>query len=160
MLRLIPPPLFRQALRAAHRLRRHWWRIARPQVIGCRVLAIDEQQRVLLIRHSYGSGKWMPPGGGLARGELPVSAALRELREETGCGLLSALEIDCCEERLYGAPHRVHVVAGIAIGTPRPDGREIIEAGFFALDSLPESMVSGFREALPRWITAASSGLK
>ena len=37
----------------------------------------------LLILHKK-SGKWLPPGGHLDKGEEPHKGALRELREETG----------------------------------------------------------------------------
>ena len=41
MLRLIPPPLHRAAYIVAHELRRRWWRLAKPRLVGCRVLAYD-----------------------------------------------------------------------------------------------------------------------
>ena len=87
MIRLVPAPLHRAALRKAHALRKVWWRLRQPLLLGCRVLAFDSEGRVLLIRHSYGSGRWMLPGGGIARGEDPLAAATRELAEETGCAL-------------------------------------------------------------------------
>ena len=121
----------------AHLARLQLWKVRRPTLLGVRVLALDAQGRVLLVRHSYGSGNWMPPSGGLRPGESPLDTAVRELAEETGCVLadpLVALEI---EERLHGARNRVHVVTGTTAGTPRADGREIVEAAFFALDALP-----------------------
>ena len=63
MFRLIPAPLHRAALVVAHQVRLRWWRIRKPLLLGCRVMAFDDQGRVLLIRHSYGSGRWMLPGG-------------------------------------------------------------------------------------------------
>lgn len=60
------------------------WRLFRPRLDGVRVLAIDSTGRVLLVRHSYGTPRWMAPGGGLRPGEDPILAAGRELAEETG----------------------------------------------------------------------------
>ena len=127
----------------------------RPRISGCRVLAFDNEGRVLLVRHSYGSGKWMPPGGGVQKGENPVLAAQRELLEETGCTLQWAAHIELSEELLHGAGNAVHVIVGDTLDPPLADGREIIEAGFFAPGDLPESMPRLFRARLPEWITAA-----
>jgi 8-oxo-dGTP pyrophosphatase MutT (NUDIX family) len=40
--------------------------------------------RILLVRHSYGSGQWMMPGGLVRRGEAFAAAAAREVHEELG----------------------------------------------------------------------------
>ncbi len=157
MLYLIPAPAHRTVLRLAHGLRRRWWRVRKPRLAGCRVLAIDAEQRVLLVRHSYGSGKWMPPGGGLERGEDALTAAHRELLEETGCTLHWSAHIELAEESLHGAGNAVHIIAGLTRDTPRADGREIVEAAFFALHALPEPMPAQFRAQLPEWIRAATA---
>lgn len=48
------------------------------------VAAVVEQgNRVVLVRHSYKSG-WYLPGGAVERGEPPAEAILRELKEEIG----------------------------------------------------------------------------
>ena len=155
MLYLIPAPAHRVALRFAHGVRRRWWFVRRPRLSGCRVLAFDAEGRVLLVRHSYGSEAWMPPGGGLQPGEDPIVAARRELREETGCTLQWAALIELAEEGLHGATNAVHIVAGDTFDPPIADGREIIEARFFAASDLPEPMPRRFRAQLPEWITAA-----
>jgi 8-oxo-dGTP pyrophosphatase MutT (NUDIX family) len=157
MLYLIPAPAHRIVLRLAHATRRRWWRLRRPSIAGCRVLALDPDGRVLLVRHSYGSGKWMPPGGGLARGEDALAAARRELLEETGCSLEWALLVELAEEDLHGAGNAVHVIAGLTRDTPLADGREIIEAAFFAAHALPDNMPAMFRARLPGWLTAATA---
>jgi 8-oxo-dGTP pyrophosphatase MutT (NUDIX family) len=158
MLHLIPKPLHRLAYRLAHRLRKVWWRIRRPLVVGCRVLAFDAVGRVLLVRHSYGTGNWMAPGGGLKRGEDPLWAGARELREECGCGLEGVWEVTLVEEPLQGATNEVHVVTGTVVGTPAPDGREVIEAAFFAPEALPARMSGLLRRDLPGWLRAAKAG--
>jgi 8-oxo-dGTP pyrophosphatase MutT (NUDIX family) len=156
--RLLPPPLHRLGYRLAHWARKRWWRLSRARFAGCRVLAFDAEGRVLLVRHSYGSGGWMPPGGGLRRGEDPLAAAARELREETGCRLSGAWRLAVAEEAVHGGTNVVHIVAGSAAGTPAPDRREIVAAGFFAPDALPAPMPGRLRRSLPGWLTAARAG--
>jgi ADP-ribose pyrophosphatase YjhB (NUDIX family) len=53
-----------------------------PVALGA-VALIERNGEILLVRHSYVRG-WLLPGGGVARGEPPEEAILRELREEIG----------------------------------------------------------------------------
>ena len=155
MLRLIPPPLHRALLVQAHRVRLVWWRLRKPLLIGCRVLAFDGEGRVLLVRHSYGSGRWLLPGGGVARGETALMAAIRELGEETACALEDPREIAVIEEPLAGTVNRVHVITGRARGIARGDGREIVAAEFFALDALPAELAQQLERHLADWVALA-----
>lgn len=157
MLHLIPPGLHRAGLRAAHRLRLVWWRVRRPTLQGCRVLVFDDQARVLLVRHGYGSGSWMLPGGGISRRETPSVAAARELAEETGCRLLDPRVVAVIEEPLSGARNRVHLITGRTAGQARPDGREIIELGWFAHDRLPGNLSPRLVGQLDQWIDQAGA---
>jgi 8-oxo-dGTP pyrophosphatase MutT (NUDIX family) len=158
MLHLIPAPLHRIAYRLAHGLRVGWWRLAKPRVTGCRILAIDPQQRVLLVRHSYGPRDWMLPSGGVAAPESPIAAAIRELCEETGCDLRDARQIAVLEESLHGTVNVVHLIAGETTDTPRVDRREITDAEFFAPDDLPRGVSSALRDQLAGWLKAAKAG--
>lgn len=153
----MPRPLHRTAYRLAHGLRVVWWRLRRPRIHGCRVLAFDGAGRVLLVRHSYGSGSWMTPGGGMRRGEDPLRAAARELGEEVGCAIEHAWLLARVEEPLKGATNVVAIVAGRLAGTPGPDGREIVEAACFAPDALPSDLSDLMRRELPGWLTAATT---
>jgi 8-oxo-dGTP pyrophosphatase MutT (NUDIX family) len=77
--------LWRFAYRCGFRLRLLHWRLARPRLEGSYV-AVWHAGRVLAIRNSY-RRRLSLPAGGLARGEKPLDAALRELREEVGLAL-------------------------------------------------------------------------
>lgn len=100
----------------------------------------------------------MLPGGGVANGEEPVLAACRELAEETRCALLDPREIAVVEEPLAGATNRVHLVSGQAVGVPQGDGREIVEARFFAPDALPADLALQLQASLSDWIRTAKAG--
>jgi 8-oxo-dGTP pyrophosphatase MutT (NUDIX family) len=152
VLGLAPAPLHRMALRLAHKVRRRWWRLRKPAIQGCRALGLDPQGRVLLVRHSYGSGHWMPPGGGLKPGEDPLVAAAREFREEIGIELLAPRLVASTHDSLHGAGNVSHVVAGTCTGTPRPDGREIVEAQFFTPGAWPQPMGEGLKEQIMAWL--------
>ncbi|MGN3975280.1 NUDIX domain-containing protein [Tsuneonella sp. SYSU-LHT278] len=151
MLRLIPPPLHRFALRLAHAIRHRWRRLAKLPLAGVSVIVTDIEGRLLLVRHSYGPGSWALPGGGMARREEPLAAAAREIREELGCELESARVLDRFEETISGSPHTAWLVAGVSRDYPRPDRREVIEARFFPLHSLPEPQSELTRARIAAW---------
>ena len=48
-----------------------------------RVLLLDDQHRVLLLRGAQ-RASWQPPGGGRKKGEKARAAAIREIAEQTG----------------------------------------------------------------------------
>lgn len=160
LLKLLPAPLHRTLYRLAHFARRQVWKVRAAKVSGVRVLAVDEAGRILLVRHSYGSGSWMPPGGGLREGEDPVLAAARELAEETGCTLANARLLTVVDEDLQGTSNCVHIVWGGTSDMPVPDRREIVEAAMFAPDALPEPMPAGLAQGIAQWLAYAAGGAR
>ena len=60
-----------------------WSRISRGMTLGVRGVAINSAGRVLLVKHTYLHGWWLP-GGGVERGQTCEDALIRELREEAG----------------------------------------------------------------------------
>lgn len=55
-----------------------------PLRAAARVIALDNDHRVLLLRYEENGGFWATPGGALNGGEDHVTALLRELNEELG----------------------------------------------------------------------------
>lgn len=157
MLQLIPAPLHRRLYRVAYWARSLWWRTFQPTVHGCRVVALDDEGRVLLIRQSYGSKHWFTPGGSVGRREDPVQTAHRELLEETGCTLVAARKVAELLERPMGAHNVVHVVVGRASGPAQPDRREVDEVAWFAVGELPQDTGPAIAAGLPGWIAAYNS---
>jgi len=155
LLHLIPPPLHRLGYRVAHKARRAWLRRRGSITHGCTVVAHDGAGNFLLVRHSYGRDVWTFPSGGIRRDETPIVAALREFREELGCGLIDARRLATFKESYAGATNVVHVFSGIADGVPRPDRREIVEASFFARDRLPEPLSGKVASRLAAFDAAA-----
>ncbi|WP_436638524.1 NUDIX domain-containing protein [Microbaculum sp. FT89] len=130
-------------------LLRPWWLLNRGMTLGVRAV-VARDGKVFLVRHSYLPG-WYLPGGGVERGETVLDTLTHELRDEGNIVL---------EEppRLFGVysnetDHRGdHVVLFVA-GAWRQDGAfrptmEIVEAGFFALNDLPEGTTPATRRRL------------
>lgn len=129
------------------------WRVAlfhflflfmRPMTLGVRVIVTNSKDEVLLVRHSYVDG-WHLPGGGVEVKDTCQQTAIKEVLEETGIQLQGPIS-------LFGiyanrqASKRDHVVVYECNqwieAHPFKANREIIEIGFFALDSLPEGVTA------------------
>lgn len=52
-------------------------------VNGANVIIVDDNGHILVEKSTYGSKKWMLPGGGIERGESAKHAAKSETEEET-----------------------------------------------------------------------------
>ncbi|MCB9431468.1 MAG: NUDIX domain-containing protein [Ardenticatenaceae bacterium] len=127
---LVRFPLLRQLMLLGIRL------FVPRQRLGVTMVALDERNRVLLLRHVFHPEyPWGLPGGWLGRNEPPDQGVLRELREETG--LTAVLGPTLLVRREDHPPH-----IGIAyLGYVQPGAfslsGEIIEAAWFDPDDLP-----------------------
>ncbi len=114
-----------------------------------RVIVIDSTGFVLLCRYSetkegQGISYWVPPGGALEPGEDHPTAALRELREETG--LEAHLGRSLWERRFTlqmqcGPVNQVerYFLARLPVGKPpvlNTSEEEILELRWWSIDEL------------------------
>ena len=141
-------PTLRQRLEPYLRKVIHlYFRFARGMTLGVRAVVLDADNRVVLVRHTYVSG-WYLPGGGVEVGQTFHEAMVRELIEEGRIEVLG-------EPVLHGVFLNSHVsprdhVAVYIVRQFRQDrqpepNREIAESGFFALDALPPDTTEGTR---------------
>jgi 8-oxo-dGTP pyrophosphatase MutT (NUDIX family) len=87
-LHLLPRPLGRFVFRAAAKAIALYNRAFHPRVRGAGVF-VRVEDRTLLVRSTYQSW-WSLPSGRLDRGEEPIEAAARELREEANLSVAPA----------------------------------------------------------------------
>lgn len=150
-------PVLIPLLRAGYRARRLYHAVFRPVSLGVRVIVRDAAGRVLLVRHTYTPG-WFLPGGGVGRDETAPAAAIRELHEEAGIRALSPprlLGLYANFLQLKSDHVAVYEVAAWEEAGPAPHlGVEIAETGFFAMDDLPEGVSPGTRQRLDEFLHA------
>jgi 8-oxo-dGTP pyrophosphatase MutT (NUDIX family) len=129
-----------------------WSRLTRGKTLGVRAVAVDAQGRVLMVRHTYLAGWWLP-GGGVDRGETTHAAVVRELREETGLVARAAPRLVSIHsnERFFPGDHvAVFRLDGVEPGDlgPRASQGEIAEIGWFHPSDLPADTNRGCRARL------------
>ena len=115
-----------------------WSRISRGMTLGVRGVAVDSDGRVLLVKHTYLHGWWLP-GGGVDRGETTHVAVVRELREEAGLIARSEPRLISVHsnERFFRGDHvLVYRFDAFEAGELTHRG-EIAEIGWFHPTALP-----------------------
>ncbi len=116
-----------------------WGRAARGTTAGAVIL--DEQERVLLVKHSYGPLNWEIPGGAAELDETPAETVLREVREETGLTVTPEHLTGIYYERKGPGFEVLHFAFRCRLensaATPEPGSPEITQCGYWPLDALP-----------------------
>ncbi|MGH8885067.1 MAG: NUDIX domain-containing protein [Egibacteraceae bacterium] len=127
----------------------------RPLTVGVRAIVTNERGEVLLLRHTYKSGFYLP-GGKVKRGESLSEAVLRELREEVG-----VRDVDKSQVALVGAyssfssfkSDHILVVSARTSAAARPTSRLEVESVTFADPRhLPEQTSPATRRRIEEYL--------
>jgi 8-oxo-dGTP pyrophosphatase MutT (NUDIX family) len=115
----------------------------------CAMTAVldDEGERVLLMRrHRFIVDRWVweLPGGYVDDGEDPVTAAAREVEEETGWRPRRIEYVLSCQPMIGNAdyPQDLYLAHGAELAG-EPEGDETAEVRWVALDETPGMIASG-----------------
>lgn len=104
-----------------------------------RKVILDQEGRVLLVRHTYGRLNWDLPGGAAEADESVEGAAVREVMEETGLHVV----VDRMIGRIYCDPgvdmhHFLFLCRPVAPeAAPIANSPEISECGYWPVEALP-----------------------
>ena len=126
-----------------------WSRISRGMTLGVRGVAVDPEGRVLLVKHTYLQGWWLP-GGGVERGQTCEDALVRELREEAGLiieGRPTLVSVHSNERFFRGDHVLVYRIDRFSM-TDRTSHGEIEAVGWFDPQDLPEDTHRATRDRL------------
>jgi len=153
------PPVQSRAFSILYRLRRAFLRVRQPLTLGVRCIVARGDGHVLLVRHTYLPG-WYLPGGGVERGESLEAAIARELWEEVGVKPLErpALFHAYSNFKEWKSDYVLIYALRHFEMTPNPN-LEIAEQGFFHPDELPQDTSPSTLRRLEEWRgRAAPSG--
>jgi NAD+ diphosphatase len=121
-----------------------------PHIHPCIIVLVRRGSELLLIRNAaWNPGRFSLVAGFIDFGESLEECVKREVREEAG---IEVTNIRYVGSQCWPFPSQLMIgfLADYAQGEIRPDGVEVVEAGWFHEDALP--MSPGGKRSIARWI--------
>ncbi|MBN1665644.1 MAG: NUDIX domain-containing protein [Anaerolineales bacterium] len=123
-------------------------------VTAARAAIRDPEGRILFIRRSD-NGLWAMPAGSQELDESILDCLKREVWEETGLQVISAIPMAIYSRlpivTVYGDPYHLFLVQFLVdewCGELVTETDETVDARFFALDEIPAEISPAYHEAL------------
>jgi ADP-ribose pyrophosphatase YjhB (NUDIX family) len=122
-------------------------RLVRPK-FGAAVAAIifNEQNQILLFKHTYRKFEWGLPAGGLEYREQPIDAVQREFLEETGMEIKVERLLTAVSAR--ESPHVSMIYLCSIVRGDFKESHEISEMKYFDIHDLPARMLTAEKELI------------
>jgi len=121
-----------------------------PHIHPCIIVLVRKGTELLMIRNAaWSAGRFSLVAGFLDFGESLEECVQREVREEAGIEVANICYVgsQCWP---FPSQQMIGFLADYAGGEVKPDGVEVVEAGWFDKDSLPLS--PGGTRSISRWI--------
>lgn len=125
--------------------------------VGVGAVVRDAEGRLLLVRRGVppARGRWALPAGYVDADEDPREAAAREVLEETGLRVRCGEVVDVYPGG--GGASFFLAFAAELVGGTLAAADDVLDAGFFALDDLPELAFASTLDVIDR-LTAPRAG--
>jgi len=127
-----------------------------PHIHPCIIVLVRHGAELLLIRNAaWNTGRFSLVAGFVDFGESLEECVQREVREEAG---IEVTNIRYVGSQCWPFPSQqmIGFLADYAGGEVRPDGVEVVEAGWFSAEALPLS--PGGKRSISRWIMDTYGG--
>lgn len=144
--------MIKQILKIIQPIRQFYWWLVRPETRGVRAILVNQDRKILLVRHKYQEG-WFLPGGQVSRKESDEDALRRELLEELGVETKSRFEELGVYINTYEYKKDTIVVFVVNDFTCNPKTHfEIEEQKLFDPKMLPKEISPGTFRRIEEWL--------
>lgn len=117
-----------------------YWFLFRPETKGVKCV-IECSGEILLVRHTYGSGRWTFPGGTISGNENPQEAIKREIKEELGIKIFEPKLIgQFLDQSQYIKDNVICFMTRVENKQVFADENEILEAKWYPCEDLPDAL--------------------